>query len=189
MKCSVTFRHMKTSEPIRAYAEERVEKISRLLDRGVEALVTLSVEKYQHEAHIELLTDGSLRLRGTDKSEDLYASIDAAVERIVRQVKRYRARIQNHRERPGRTLGHQILALPPQVLENESPATKVVRSETIVARVLSPDDAVMQMDLLDAQFLVFTNAETQEMNVLYRLPEGQYGLIEAHPAWMNPPPS
>ena len=182
MKCSVTFRHMKASDPIRAYAEERVSKISRLLDRGGEALVTLSVEKYQHEAHIELVTDGSLRLRGTDKSQDLYASIDAAVDRIMRQLKRYRGRIQNHRERPinGRELGHRILAVPPEVSDDAPTSPKVVRTETIVARSMNPDDAIMQMDLLDAEFLVFTNASSQEVNVMYRLPGGQYGLIEAH---------
>ena len=173
---------MKASEPIRDYAQERVEKISRLLDRSGEALVTLSVERHQHEAHIELIT-GSLRLRGTDKSEDLYASIDAAVERIIRQVKRYRSRIHNHRERsqPGRELAHRILAMSPTTVE-EDDRPQVVRTDTIVARVLNTDDAVMQMDLLDAQFLVYTNAISQEVNVMYRLPDGQYGVIEAHSA-------
>ncbi len=184
MECSVTFRHMKASESIRAYVQDRVAKLSRLLERGGEALITLSVEKHQHEAHIELITDGSVRLRGTDKSEDLYASIDAAVERIARQVKRYRGRLHSQRERPGngRRLGHQILALTPSAFVDEPATTKVVRTETIVARVLNTDEAVMQMDLLDAQFLVFTNAESQEVNVMYRLPDGQYGLIEAHQA-------
>ena len=181
MKCSVTFRHMKPSEPIRDYAQDRVTKLSRLLDRKGEALVTLSVEKYQHEAHIELVTDGSLRLRGTDRSEDLYASIDNAVERILRQLKRYRSRIHNHRDRPpsGRELGHRVLSVPEHV-DEDVPSPKVVRTDTIVARVLNTEDAVMQMDLLDAQFLVFTNAASQEVNVMYRLPGGQYGLIEAH---------
>ncbi len=183
MKCSVTFRHMKTSEPIREFVQERVEKLSRLLDRKGEALVTLSVEKYQHEAHIELVTDGSLRLRGSDRSEDLYASIDAAVDRILKQLKRYRSRLQKQRERPasGRELGHRVLEVPEHIHE-DVPSPKVVRTDTIVARVLNTDDAVMQMDLLDAQFLVFTNATSQEVNVMYRLPGGQYGLIEAHPA-------
>lgn len=184
MKCSVTFRHMTASESIREYAQDRVEKISRLLDRAGEALVTLSAEKHMHETHIELVTDGSIRLRGTDRSEDLYASIDQAVERIIRQVKRYRARLQNHRERlpGGRELGHRILAVPPEPADNGEALPKVVRTETIVARLLSTEDAAMQMDLLDAQFLVFTNTTSHEVNVIYRLPDGQYGLIEAHSA-------
>ena len=186
MKCSVTFRHMKASDPIRDYAEEKVEKITKLIDRGGEAKVVLSVEKHLHVAHVELVTDGSLRLRGIDKSEDMYASIDAAVERIVRQVKRYREKIKSHRETSsiGRELPHQILAMPTEDASggDEAPLPQIVRQETIVAREMNVDDAVMQMDLLNTEFLVFTNAISHQVNVVYRLPDGQLGLIEAHAA-------
>lgn len=183
MKCSVTFRHIKTSDPIRQYAEEKVDKITKLIDQGGEAQVTLSMEKHLHVARIELVTDGSLRIRGVDKSEDMYASIDSAVERIVRQVKRYRAKIHSHRPNShhGRELPHHVL----QVHEEEpveSKVPKVVRQETIVARTMNLDDALMQMDLLNDDFLVFTNATSHRVNVLYRLPDGEYGLIEPHAA-------
>lgn len=185
MKCSVTFRHMKASDPIREYAEEKVDKITKLIDRGGEAKVVLSVEKHLHVAHIELVTDGSLRIRGIDKSEDMYASIDAAVERIVRQVKRYREKIKSHRESSsiGRELPHHIYAIEDHSDEN-APAKvpQIVRQETIVAREMNVDDAVMQMDLLNTEFLVFTNAISHHVNVVYRLPDGQLGLIEAHAA-------
>ena len=182
MKCSVTFRHMKASDPIREYAEEKIDKVSKLIERGSEAQVVLSVEKHLHVAHIELLTDGSLRMRGIDKSEDMYASIDSAVERIVRQVKRYREKIKSHRESSaiGRELPHQVYMVPE--LEENVELPKIVRQETIVAREMNVDDAVMQMDLLNAEFLVFTNAISHHVNVVYRLPDGQYGLIEAHAA-------
>ena len=183
MKCSVTFRHMKASDPIREYAEEKVDKISKLIERGSEAQVVLSVEKHLHVAHIELLTDGSLRMRGIDKSEDMYASIDAAVERIVRQVKRYREKIKSHRESSsiGRELPHHVLSV--SELEDEKvEVPQIVRQETIVAREMNVDDAVMQMDLLNSDFLVFTNAISHHVNVVYRMPDGQYGLIEAHAA-------
>jgi putative sigma-54 modulation protein len=182
MKCSVTFRHLKASDPIRQYAEEKVDKLSRLIDRGGEAQVTLSVEKHLHVCHVELVTDGSLRIRGVNKSEDMYASIDAAVERIVRQVKRYRDKIQNHRPNNhiGRELAQQVLEV--EEVEEAPQVPKVVRQETIVARTMSLDDAMMQMDLLNEDFLVFTNALSHKVNVLYRLPDGQYGLIEPHAA-------
>lgn len=183
MKCSVTFRHMKASDPIREYAEEKVDKITKLIDRGGEAQVVLSVEKHLHVAHIELLTDGSLRMRGIDKSEDMYASIDAAVERIVRQVKRYREKIKSHRESTslGRELPHQVLTVGEEEVKTTD-IPQIVRQETIVAREMNVDDAVMQMDLLNTDFLVFTNAISHHVNVVYRLPDGQYGLIEAHAA-------
>lgn len=185
MKCSVTFRHMKPSDPIREYAEEKIDKITKLIDRGGEAQVVLSVEKHLHTAHIELVTDGSLRLRGADKSEDMYASIDAAVERIVRQVKRYREKIKKHRESSvGRELAHQIFTVgEPETEPASNGASKlpeIVRQDSIVAQTMTIDDAVMQMDLLNQDFLVFTNNLSHRVNVVYRLPDGQYGLIDAH---------
>ena len=80
MKVSVTFRHMKPSDPIREYAEDRIDKITKIIDRGGEAQVVLSVEKHLHVAHIELLTEGALRIRSIEKTEDMYGSIDAAVK-------------------------------------------------------------------------------------------------------------
>ncbi|NJK89824.1 MAG: ribosome-associated translation inhibitor RaiA [Myxococcales bacterium] len=180
MKCSVTFRHMKPSDAVRQYAEERVDKVTRLIDREVEAQVILSLESHLHVAHIELVTDGSLRIRGLDKSSDMYASIDSAVDRILRQVKRYRSKIRNHRESGanGRELPHRVFSV--DELEPETKTPQIVRQETVIARSMTVDDAVMQMDLMDTDFLVFTNAESQQVNVVYRLPDGQYGLIEAH---------
>jgi putative sigma-54 modulation protein len=186
MKCSVTFRHMKPSDPIRAYVEEKVEKLSKLIDKGGEAHVVLSVEKHLHGAHVELLTDGSLRLRGEEKSADMYGSIDEAVEKIIRQVKRYRAKIRDHKREPaaavGRELAHKVLFVPEQEQDDGPKGPQIVRTETIVARDMNIDDAVMQMDLLNTDFLVFTNSISRQVNVVYRLPDGHYGLIEAHAA-------
>lgn len=184
MKCSVTFRHMKPSDAVRQYAEERVDKVTKIIDRDVEAQVVLSLESHLHVAHIELITDGSLHIRGADKSSDMYASIDAAVDRILRQVKRYRSKIRSHRPdtAPGRELPHHVLALEAGDDAPEPKKPQIVRQETVIARAMGVDDAVMQMDLMDTDFLVFTNAESQNVNVVYRLPDGQYGLIEAHVA-------
>ncbi len=182
MKCTVTFRHLKPSDPIRQYTAEKIEKVSKLIERGSEAKVTLSVEKHLHVAHIELLTDGSLRLRGIEKSADMYSSIDLAVEKILRQVKRYRSKIRDHREASsnGRVLPHHILEVAEPQVELTPP--KIVRQETIVAREMNLDDAVMQLDLLDSEFLVFTNADNHRVNVVYRMADGQYGVIEAQAA-------
>lgn len=186
MKCSVTFRHMKPSDPIRAYAEEKVDKLSKLIDKGGEAHVTLSVEKHLHVAHVELLTDGSLRLRGEEKSADMYGSIDEAVEKIIRQVKRYRAKIRDHKREPAtkensRELAHKVLFVAEEA-DGAQKGPQIVRQETIVVREMNVDDAVMQMDLLNTDFLVFTNAISRQVNVVYRMPDGHYGLIEAHAA-------
>src|SRR5688500_447585 len=134
MKCSVTFRHMKTSEPIREYAEEKVDKLSKLIDNGGEAHVTLSVEKHLHCAHIELMTHGSLRIRGEEKSEDMYASIELAVEKIIKQVKRYRSKIRDHKREvvsKDREVPHKVFA-PYGEDEEAGKGPQIVRQETIV---------------------------------------------------------
>ncbi|MEL6185890.1 MAG: ribosome-associated translation inhibitor RaiA [Myxococcota bacterium] len=188
MKCTVTFRHMQPSDLIRTFAEERVDRLTRLIDRGVEAQVTLTKENHLHRAHVELVTDGSLLLRGIEKSEDLRASIDAAVDHIMRQVKRYRAKIKSHRapSHAGRELPLRVLAreVEPDTVDvpDVEKAAKIVKQETIIARSLSVEDALMQLDLANTEFLVFTNSDTHQVNVVYRLPDGQFGLIEAHAA-------
>src|SRR5262245_16480797 len=185
MKCSVSFRHMKPSDPIREYAEEKIDKLSKLIDNGGEAHVTLSVEKHLHCAHIELMTHGSLRLRGEEKSEDMYASIELAVEKIIRQVKRYRSKIRDHKRdgaAANKELPHKVLGPVVMAEEEVQKGPQIVRQETITVRVMNIDDAVMKMDLLNTDFLVFTNAISHQVNVVYRLPDGHYGLIEAHAA-------
>lgn len=181
MKCLVTFRRMKPSDAIRSYAEERVEKIARLIDRDGEAQVVLSIEKHLSRAHIELLTDGSLRMRGVHESDDMYASIDAAVERIIRQVKRYRDKIRNHREptASAKQLARQVFQAEQEeeIVTLDMPA--IVRQEKVTAYTMSVPAAVMQMDLLNADFLVFTNEDDGHLNILERLPNGELGLIEA----------
>lgn len=168
---------MKPSDSVRTFAEERVEKISRLVDRGGEAQVVISKEKHLNVAHVELLIDGSLRMRGVDKSEDLYGAIDAAVDRIIRQVKRYRDKIRSHREtQPTRELPQRVIAVED---EDEKPqAPQLVRQETTTAQMMSLDDALMQLDLLNSEFLVFIDRDSARVNILHRLPSGDLGLID-----------
>ena len=174
---------MKPSEPIRQYAEDKVGKLDKLIDDRGEVHVTLSVERREHLARIELAVAGALRVRADDRSEDMYGSIDTAIEKVVRQVKRYRSKVRDwQREPKGRVVPHQVLHVSHRVDESgedtlEKP--QVVRQETIVAKEMSVDDAVLQMDLLNSDFLVYTDMISHQVNVMYRLADGHYGLIEA----------
>lgn len=180
MNSTVSFRHMKASDPIRMYVEEKVTKLDKFFDHGAEAHVTLSVEKHQHFAHIELRTSGAMRMRSDEKSEDMYSSIDAAVEKIVKQVKRYRSKVRDqHRDTKSRELSHQVIEVPRSRSDDDAiEQPQVVRQETIVAKEMNRDDAVLQMDLLNTDFLVYTDPISHHVHVMYRLDDGQYGLIE-----------
>jgi|JI102314A1RNA_FD_contig_61_2203285_length_1296_multi_3_in_0_out_0_2 putative sigma-54 modulation protein len=183
MKISVTFRHMSSTDALRAYVEEKVGKVAKLLNDSCEAHVVLSVERHLHQAHIELITGGAFRIRADERTEDMYQSIDLASDKLSKQVKRFREKTRDHRDAPvrGRELSHQIYkgrdeaASPDSALEKPS----VVRSETITAQQMSVDDALIKMDLLNSEFLVFTDAITNHVNVMYRRQDGSYGLIEA----------
>ena len=189
MRCKVTFRHMKASDSIRSYVEEKVSKLDRLVsEERSEVHVVISIEKLQHIAHFELIIAGALRVRADDRSDNIRTSIDVAIDKMVGQVKRYRSKTKKEHHRAEahklREVPYQVIALPSLSDEQEAEATspQVTRHESIVAQEMHLNDAVEQMDLLNSDFLVFTDSESQKMNVMYRLPDGQFGLIETQSA-------
>ena len=190
MRCKVTFRHMKASDSIRTYVEEKVSKLDRLVsEERSEVHVVISIEKLQHIAHFELIIAGALRVRADDRSDNIRTSIDVAIDKMVAQVKRYRSKTKKEHHRAEahklREVPYQVISLP-SLAEDEAEAAanspQVTRHERIVAQEMHLNDAVEQMDLLNSDFLVFTDSESQKMNVMYRLPDGQFGLIETQSA-------
>lgn len=131
---------------------------------------------------------GSFLLRGREKSEDMYASIDLAMDKIERQLKRYKEKLKGHHGRERVHHRHELveqLKIRHQVFEAtaeptaEVDAVKVVKTNEFLTKPMSVDEAVMQMDLMNNGFLVFTNSTTMEMNVVYHRKDGTIGLIEA----------
>ncbi len=179
MQVNITFRHLEPTEALKSHVRGRVEHVQRYLDRPTEAHAVLHVENLHHHAEITLKA-GRYLLRGTARSQDMYASIDAAADKIERQLKKHKERIQDHKT-PGKAfepveVRHDVL----DVLANpDRPSHKVVRSELFQARPMSVDEAVVQLDLLNAKFFVFQNAEDGAINVVFRRDDGNIGLIEA----------
>ena len=192
MQLSITFRHMDGSDFIREYARERVERVSKYIDRAGEAHVVLWLERHLHNAEIQIQS-GTWTLRGREKSEDLYASIDGAMEKIEKQLKRQKEKLKNHHSH--RYVHHQEFAVNHQRLRQNGSAVarveeaasadamdripRVIKTNEFLAERMAVEEAIMQMDLLNAPFYAFTNAVTGEMNVVYPRKDGHYGLIEA----------
>jgi putative sigma-54 modulation protein len=191
MQLNITFRNLEASDSLKDYAREKVERVNKYLDRAGEAHVVLSLERHLHHADITIHS-GAFVLRGREKSEDMYASIDLAMDKIERQLRRYKEKLKNHHGKSWShhqekalahlKVRHDVVDIP----EPEKPPAplgpRIVRTNEFLARPMTVDDAVMQMDLMNNDFLVFTNAESNEMNVVYRRKDGHYGLIEASPA-------
>lgn len=205
MQLNITFRQFGTSDALKEYAKERVERVNKLLDRAGEAHVVLSLERHLHHADITIHS-GAWVLRGRDKSDDMYASIDLAMDKIERQLRRYKDKLKTHHgpERVHHRQGlmnemrvrHDVFEVPGEPAEPAEPraaapaaaattttasAPRVVRSNEFLAKPMTVEDAVMQMNLMNNDFLVFQNVASQEMNVVYRRKDGQYGLLEARP--------
>lgn len=179
MKASFTFRNLESTEALKAHAIDRLGRIARYLDQAGEAHVTLSLERHHQVADISV-DAGRFHLRGKERSADLYASIDAAVDKIERQLKRYKDKLKNHK--PAHVHAHEPLLVRYEVFSarpEEGEGPEVIRANEFLAKPMSVEEAVMQMDLMNNDFLVFRNATSQGVNVVYRRTDGNYGLIDA----------
>jgi putative sigma-54 modulation protein len=182
MQISVTFRHMSTSDTIKKHAMEKVERIQKFLDDATEVHVVLSIERHLHKADIHMQSNGVL-IRGEESSSDMYNSIDRAVEKIEKQLKRYRTKIQKHRASEGVRLKLRIKMMESAESADSESASElpptITETKEFDARPMMLDEALMQMDLLHNDILVFLNVKTDHINVLYRKKGNKFGLIEA----------
>jgi putative sigma-54 modulation protein len=175
MNVTTTFRHMEQSEALKAYAEEKLERVKKYIDGPINAQVYFTVEKIRHIVEIVINAKG-LNTKASEATNDMYAAVDAVIDKIERQLKRYKERLKAHKpaEAGGRVLSKQIFQAESIESSNE-PVVITTRTET--AKPMSVDEAVMQMDLLHKDFLVFTDAVSGEINVVYRRKDGNFGLI------------
>jgi putative sigma-54 modulation protein len=177
MQISVTFRRIDASDALRNYAEEKLQRIKKYVEDPIDAHVVLSVEKFRHTAEVSINANG-LRLNGQEETGDMYSAIDMVVDKIESQVKRNRQKLKK-RKGDGRA---KALVMKMNILAGESfeedREPQVIKTKQIHAKPMDLDEAVMQMDLANSEFLVFTNAQTENVNVIYRRKDGNYGLIE-----------
>ncbi len=195
MQVNITFRGMDSTDSLKNFTQERVAHIGRYLDRAAEANVVLSLERYLHHADVTIHA-GPYVLRGKHKGDDMYRSIEQAVDRIERQARKYKSKMVTlkHRRATHHNLDaleqikvrHDIIAEPhaPDVEEAEEWAQgpKVISSNELIAHPMTVEEAAMEMDLRHNDFLVFTNVGTREVNVIYKREDGHYGLIDTSAA-------
>jgi len=172
MQLSVTARNLEITPALRSYAEEKLTRLTKYLEHIVTGHVVLSVNKHRQTAEVTLRVR-DLTIRAEEESDDLYSSIDLVVEKLERQILRYKERIMTHGAR--NTLrGNRASAEAPS--PEEEP--RVVKTKRFAVKPAPLDEAIMQMNLLGHNFYVFRNSATEEVNVLYRRRDGHYGLIE-----------
>ncbi len=152
-------------------------KLKKFLEGFTEANVVLSVEKFRHIAEVTIMANGT-KIVGQEETNDMYSAIDLVADKLEKQVKRHREKIKEKNPLShvkGRTVGINVLSFD-NTQENNAP--RIIKSERYLAKPMYLDEAVMQLDVLPNEFLVFTNAESEAINVLYKRRDGDYGLIE-----------
>jgi putative sigma-54 modulation protein len=172
MQLSVKGRNLEVTDALRQYAEEKLGRLTKYLEQIVSVSVVLSVEKHRHLAEVTLRVR-ELTIRAEESTADLYSSIDLVAEKLERQILRYKERIVGH---GARATVREAREAAEEARSEEGP--RVVKTKRFDVKPTAIDEAIMQMDLLGHSFYVFRNARTEEVNVLYRRRDGNYGLIE-----------
>jgi putative sigma-54 modulation protein len=199
MQLSTTFRHMDASQAVREYAAEKLEKIRKYFSKDpISAHATFSVERgFHHVADLNITLPSGIVINAKETTEDMYSSIDLAAARIERQVRRWKDKIRDHKPHGGPSTSVREMVIEPEEVEPppsvaasaaapQPPAApapaqhnfQVVKDERFTARSMTVEDAVMQLNLLGDELLVFTDAGSGRTSVLYRRKDGKYGLIE-----------
>jgi putative sigma-54 modulation protein len=168
---------MEPSEPLKSYAEEKLERVKKYIDEPIVAQVFLTVEKIRHSAEVTITAKG-ITMKAAEETNDMYAAVDAVVDKIERQLRRYKERIKAHK--PASDSRERLVRK--SIVEAESieqlKEPVIIRTKTFSMKPMSVEEAVMQMDLLHKDFLVYTEAASENINVIYRRKDGNYGLIE-----------
>ena len=179
----VTGRHVTVTDAIVDYARKKVESLHLDYPRIIEAQVILDVEKYRHVAEVVLRCSNHITIDASAETGDLYASIDEAIGKIAQQMRKHKTKImRQHRPRRAqvRILEAQILANDEtdQIVEPDAEPL-VVKTEKYPVKPMFVDEAVLQLQMnASQQFVVFLNAKTEKVNVLYRRKQGNFGVIE-----------
>src|SRR6476660_4325412 len=161
MQLSVTFRHMDATEALKEYAKEKVERIRKYFPDPIKAHVVLACDRgYNHNADVIITLHNGIVIKGEETTEDMYSSVDLVMAKIERQVRRYKEKIRSHKGSEGlhgqRAITHSVLSVPEA--SDEAPANgqavaaaepQIIKKSKFYAKPLLPEEAVMQMNLLN----------------------------------------
>jgi len=175
-------KHLAVTPALRAYAEAKLGRIARYFDHVQEAQVVLSVERRgdlgrAQVVEVTMRGDGVL-LRGEEASADMYAAIDLVVEKLKKQIARYRSKFIERRRREESRRKTQAMVRARRALRAPPREPQIVRVKRFAMKPMTAEDAALQMELLGHSFFAFRNAATMEVNVVYRRTDGHYGVIE-----------
>lgn len=172
MKFIISGKNLAVTEGIKTAVEDKLGKLERYFTPDTEVIVTLSIEKERQKIEVTIPVKGNI-IRSEQVSNDMYVSIDLVEEVIERQLRKYKNKIVDRKQSAG---NFQQAYLDKEYEEEEE--VKIIRTKRFDIKPMCPEDACVQMELLGHNFFVFCNAETDQVNVVYKRKGNTYGLIE-----------
>ena len=170
MKIKIAGHHTDAGPKLRDYIIEKTEGLERFFDRIISVDVFLSVEKERQIADFHAHLTNRKTINAREESTDMYASIDTAIDRLKRQLVKFKDQLQDVRDRT---------SVDAHAEESEeTPARRIIRSEAYFQKPMSVEDAALQLDAIEKEFLVFVDIDTDEIAIIYRRRDGNFGLIE-----------
>ena len=172
MRYTITGRNVNVTPGIRRAVEEKIGKLDRYFNPDTEVIVTLSVQKDKQKIEVTIPVKGNI-IRAEESSSDMYVSIDLVEEVIERQLKKYKNKIIDKKQ--------SAQAFSDYFINEETEddeEIQIVKTKRFGIKPMDPEEACVQMELLNHNFYVFLNAETEEVNVVYKRKGHSYGLIE-----------
>jgi len=169
MNVIVNGRHLEITPALKNYSIDKMSKFEKYLSNIGETIVTLSVEKYRHKAEVLMKVNGYM-IQAESVTGEIYSSIDEVVEKLEKQVVKYKEKLQTFRKSDKKTAGAPA--------EKKEGTGNIIKHKKFEMKPMSAEEAVDQMDLLDKNFFIFANMTTGDINVVYRRGDGNFGLIE-----------
>jgi len=177
MKFTITEKKVQITDELRMYAERKIGKLERFFKSESEAFVTYATERGRYIAEVTIKNNGMF-YRVTEATSDMQASIDSAVAAIERQIRKNKTRLEK-RLRDGAFERDYTPPVTQEVPEEEETEFRIVRTKMFPVKPMTPEEAVLQMNLLEHEFFVFKNQDREDaFSIVYKRKQGDYGLIE-----------
>ncbi|NMA95825.1 MAG: ribosome-associated translation inhibitor RaiA [Clostridiales bacterium] len=175
MRIVISGKNVDLTDALREQITKKVSKLERYFDDNTEAQVTMSVEKHRHIMEVTIPFDGVV-LRAEDYTDDMYKTLDLILEKLESQIHKYRTKLDKRMKSGAFKYDAPIFTEPYEQEEEDYP--RIVRTKRFAVKPMLAEEAVLQMELLGHNFFVFTDAESNEVSVVYKRNDGNYGLIE-----------
>jgi len=177
MQVSVTFRNTEAEDWFKDYANERLAKLRKFIDKPLEAHVIMTVEKFRNIAEVNLLAKG-ININGKEEAKDMQLAFDIVMDKIERQLVRHKEKVRNRKENSAKeAMNLSGLTVSREDTEQSGPA--VVETRRVILQPMSVDDAIMELESSRDRFVLYRDSLTEKVMVLYRRDDGNYSLIEA----------